>query len=837
MKKINWKKITPHLIAIGVFLVVALVYCKPALQGKVLQQSDVIHWKGMAENSMKYKETHGNYPLWTNGMFSGMPAYQIAMDPKNPFNIIYLHKVFSLFLGKPFMFFFLLCMGFYFLSQVFNVDYRIGILGSLAYAYASFSSILIVAGHETQVQAMAYMPALLGAILLVYKKRYLLGATLTAVFTGLLVAMNHLQVTYYLLIVAAFMTIYYLIEWIRAKDYKHIIKSFVIIAVTGLIGIASNLVILATTYDYSKATMRNGVLNLDSSKTNTDSSGEQGLPLWYAFQWSFEKPEVFSILVPNIYGGASGGMGVNELDKNSHLAKLATQQGASEDDAVNFAKQTGDQLGGMYWGSQPFTSGPVYFGAIICFLFLFGMIYLKRKDKWWILAACVLAIMMSWGRNFPAFNDFLFYHLPLYNKFRVPTYTLIIPQLLFPLLSVITLHQLFFLETDKAFVWKKLKLTGLVMLGVFLILLMMYSSFEYKGAEAGQIENVINQQTDKNQSTAIQSAYNALKADRQSLFADDILRSFIFIALAFACLWAYTKNKLKASYAIIAVLLLSSIDVLAEGRRYLNDDVFQSQDDQDAQNFSPSPTDQQIMQDTGYYRVLNLNADTFNDALTSYFHNSIGGYHPAKLSIYQDLITYQLSNKLNINVLNMLNTKYVITKNQQGQPEVQQNPGALGACWFVKNIEYVKNDAAAMKALDKNNPGDTAVVEQDEKNKINSTPVYDSTAKIQLIKNDNDVITYSSSSSTNEFAVFSEIYYDRGWKAYIDNKEAPIVRTDYVLRGLSIPAGNHTIRFEFKPASFYGSKTIETIASAIVWLLIVFTAVVLIRRDKSIQPV
>ncbi len=266
MKKINWKKITPHLIAIGVFLVVALVYCKPALQGKVLQQADVIHWKGMAENSMKYKETHGNYPLWTNGMFSGMPAYQIAMDPKNPFNIIYLHKIFSLFLGKPFMFFFLLCMGFYFLSQVFGVDYRIGILGALAYAYASFSSILIVAGHETQVQAMAYMPALLGAILLVYKKRYLIGATLTAVFTGLLVAMNHLQVTYYLLIVAAFMTIYYLIEWISAKDYKHIIKSFAILAVTGLIGIASNLVIIATTYDYSKATMRNGVLNLDSSQ-------------------------------------------------------------------------------------------------------------------------------------------------------------------------------------------------------------------------------------------------------------------------------------------------------------------------------------------------------------------------------------------------------------------------------------------------------------------------------------------------------------------------------------------------------------------------------------------
>ena len=833
MKNINWKRITPHLIAIGVFLIVALFYCKPALQGKVLQQGDVIHWKGMAENSMKYNNTHGSYPLWTNSMFSGMPAYQIAMDPKNPFNIVYLHKAFSLFLGKPFMFFFLLCIGFYFLSQVYGVDYRIGIGGALAYAYASFSSILIVAGHETQVQAMAYMPALLGAILLVYKKHYLIGATLTALFTGLLVAMNHLQVTYYFLIVAGFMTIYYLIEWIRAKDYTHIIKSLAILAVTAVVGIASNLVIIATTFDYSKATMRNGVLNLDSSKT--DKTSATGLPIDYAFQWSFEKPEVFSILIPNVYGGVSG---ANELGKSSHLANIAKQQGASEDDAANFAKQTGGQLGGLYWGSQPFTSGPVYFGAIICFLFLFGMIYLKRTDKWWMLVACILAIMMSWGRNFPAFNDFLFYHLPLYNKFRVPTYTLTICELLFPLLSVITLHQVFFIETDKIYLFKKLKLSGLVMLGIFLILLMMYSSFDYKGSEADQIQNAINQQTDKNQSAGIQSAYTALKADRQSLFGADIIRSFIFISLAFASLWLYIKNKIKTSYALIAILLLSSIDVLAEGRRYLNDDSFQSKDDQDEQNFTPSAQSQQILQDSGYYRVFNIDAQggPFNDALTSYFHNSVGGYHPAKLAIYQDLITYQLSNKLNINVLNMLNAKYVITKGAQNTEEVQQNPGALGAAWFVKHVQFVKDDAAAMKALDKNNPADTAIVEQDEKSKINSTPVYDSTAKIRLIKNDNDIITYTSRSNTNRFAVFSEIYYDRGWKAYIDNKETPIVRTDYVLRGLSVPAGNHTILFEFRPASFYSSKTIETIASAIVWLLILVTIFVSFKK-KPLQKI
>lgn len=829
MKKINWSKIAPHLIAIAIFLVVALIYCKPALEGKVLQQGDVIHWKGMAQNSFKFKETHGHLPLWTNGLFSGMPAFQIAMEPSNPFNLVYIHNAIS-FLGKPASFFFLLCLGFYFLSQVFKVDYRIGIAGALGYAYASFSPILVVAGHETQVLAMAYMPALLGAVMLVYKKRYWVGAALTALFTSLFVAMNHLQVTYYFLIVAAFMTICYAIEWVKAKEYKHLLKAFVVVGITGIIGVASNIVLMATTYDFSKATMRNGVLNLDSS--NAGSVKTTGLPVDYAFQWSFQKSEVLSVITPNIYGGASGADGIT---KSSHLAALAISQGAPEADAENYAKQTAYQLGGTYWGNQPFTSGPVYFGAIICFLFLFGMIYLKQKDKWWILAASVLAIMMSWGKFFPQFNNFLFDYLPLYNKFRVPTYTLIIPQLLFPLLGSLALHQLFFVETDKAYAWKKLKVAGYATAGVFLVLLMLYSSFDYKGQEAGSIEGAISQQTDKSQSAAIETAYNALKQDRQSLFGNDILRSFIFILLAFGCTWLYVKNKLKASYAVLAVLFLSCIDILSEGRRYLNDDKFQSKEDQQAQSFSPSVASQQILQDTGYYRVLNLNADVFNDALTSYFHNSIGGYNPAKLAIYQDLITYQLSNKLNINVLNMLNTKYVINKDQQGQEVVQVNPGNLGACWFAKQIAVVKDDAAAMRALDNNNPADSAIIIQtDAENLSGFKPGYDSTAKIELISNDNDIITYSSQSGTNQFAVFSEIYYQReGWKAYIDDKESPIIRTDYVLRGLAIPAGNHSIRFEFKPASFYSSETIAIIASAIIWVLLGITLFLFIKRNAN----
>jgi len=714
-------------------------------------------------------------------------------------------------------------MGFYFLSQVYKVNFKIGIMGALAYAYASFSSILVVAGHESQVLAMAYMPALLGAVLLVYQKKYWIGAALTALFTAIFIGVNHLQVTYYFLITAGFMTLYYVVVWIRAKDFKHLIKALAIVVITGVMGVCSNLVVLATTYDFSKATMRNGVLNLDSTNKATKTTG---LPIDYAFQWSFQKSEVLSVLVPNIYGGSSSGN--NGLDKNSHFAKLAVQSGVPDDQATQIASQMP-----AYWGDQPFTSGPVYFGAIICFLFLFGMIYLNRKDKWWILAVSILAIMMSWGRFFPGFNNFLFNYLPMYNKFRVPTYTLIIPQLLFPLLAVITLQQLFFDENDKVFVWKKLKISGLAMLGVFLIVLMLYSSFTYDSPKDDSIVSQLTQMTGGNKEVA-NSFYNALKQDRQSLFGSDILRSLVFIALAFAAIWLYTKNKLKASYVLIAILILSSIDVLAEGRRYLNDNNFQTSEDQQAQSFTPSPTDEQILKDTSYYRVLNLTKDVFNDAMTSYFHNSIGGYNPAKLAIYQDLITYQLSNKININVLNMLNTKYVINNTQQGEM-AQMNPGNLGACWFAKQIAYMKDDAAAMRALDNNNPADSAIVEESEKSKITFAPVFDSAAKIELIKNDNDLITYSSKSNTNQFAVFSEIYYDRGWKAYVDNKEVPIVRTDYVLRGLAIPAGNHSIKFEFKPASFYNSEILAIIASAIVWLLIATTVVLFIkRRSKQI---
>jgi len=811
----------PHVIAVAVFLIIAVIYCKPALEGKVLEQSDITNWKGMATQSIKYKETHGHLPLWTNSAFGGMPAYQIDMESSNFLSPNYLYYVSNLFLPKPIDFFFLMCISFYFLSQVLKIDYRLGILGGIAYAYASFTPIIVTVGHDTQAHALGYVPALLAAFFLVFQKRYWIGGVLSIIFTSLLIGQNHPQVTYYFIIVALAASVAYLISWLRTKQYKHITLSILILAIAGVIGAAVNLVPLATTLDFSKATMRNGTLNLDTSGKATRQSS--GLPIDYAFQWSYGPKETFTLLVPDIYGGAAG-----ELGADSHLAKVAVEKGVPDDQAEAIAKEMS-----AYWGAQPGTSGPVYVGAIMCFLFVFGMIYLKGFDKWWILAACIFAILLSWGSNFMGFNEFLFNHMPLYNKFRAPTMALVIPQFLFPLISVMALQQFIFNEKDKAYAWKKLKTAGIVMAAIFLIMGMFYANFDYK-ATNDEAQAGLAQITGGNTELA-GSLFKAFKQDRQAQFGSDILRSLIFAGLAFVAMWLLLRDKIKPVYALLALVLLGSVDVLAEGRRYLNDDKFQDADTVNNAYEQPSPIDQQILRDTGFYRVLDLTKDYSQEGYTSYFHNSLGGYSPAKLSLIEDLLTYQLRGRgsFNLQVLNMLNVKYIIAPGQQNQPQVQVNPAALGNCWFVKAIDFVKGPPEAMKALNNFNPKDTAVIEESFKPSIPFTPVADSTATIKLVKNDNDVINYTSSAKTNQLAIFSEIFYDRGWKAYVDGKEYPIIKADYALRALALPAGNHSIRFEFKPASYYQSDTIAGIASVITWLIVIGAIVVTLRTRPA----
>ena len=821
----TFKKILPHLAAVLIFLVVAVIFCSPVLSGKVVNQSDVIHWKGMAQQSIEFKEKYGHYPLWTNSMFSGMPAYQIAMESGNVISTGFFHNLFMLFLPKPIGYFFLICLCFYFLTQVFKVNPWVGILGALAYGYASYNPIIAAVGHDTKFLAMAYLPALLGSLMLLYEKKYWLGGALTALFSALEIGMNHLQISYYFFIIAAFMTVGYLYHWIKAKEYKHMALALSIAVIAGITGVLSNATNIFVTYDYSKATMRNGTLGLDSTSSN--GTKKAGLPIDYAFGWSYGVAETYTLLVPDTYGGTSTG---GTLTENSKLAKTLTEKGIPEDQAAQFAS-------GMptYWGDQPFTSGPVYLGAIICFLAIFGAIYLRTWHKWWLIAVTVLAFFMAWGKHFEAFNTFLFHYLPLYNKFRVPTLTLVIPQFTFALLSALTLQRLFFGIDSREEKWKKFKLSFLVTLGFLAVGILLYLSFDYK-AEDLQLKQIF-QQASQNQQAFADEMYRAIRGDRQSLFGSDLLRSLILIALGAGLVAAFIKNKIKFPLAIAGLLILVAFDLFGVGKRYLNSENFVDKDQYDAA-FIPTQADLEIKKDTGYYRVINLTQDVFNDAITSYHHNSVGGYHPAKLSIVEDLLTYQLRKQpMNIKVLNMLNTKYVITPNQQnGQPLAQQNPEALGAAWFVKSVSVKNGGLDIMKALDTFNPKDTAIIDAADGSKIAGIGVPDSAATINLVRNVNDEIFYNSNSSVPAFGVFSEIFYDRGWKAFIDGKESPIIRTNYVLRGLVIPAGRHDIHFVFHPESYYTGETISLIASIIILLFLVVAAFKIYQKNKKVVP-
>jgi hypothetical protein len=824
MKKGLFSRLVPHLIAIAVFLLAAVIFCSPALSGQVINQSDVVHWKGMAQNLFEYKEKFGHFPLWTTSMFAGMPAFQIAMESQNIISTGIFHDIFTLFLPKPISFFFLICVSFYFLCQVFRVNTWISVLGALAYGYASYNPVIVAVGHDTKMLAMAYVPALLGALVLLYEGKYWLGGALTALFTALLIGMNHLQISYYFLIVAGFMSIGYAYKWIKEKQVKHLVMAVAIALVAGILGVLANATNIFVTYDYSKATMRNGTLSLDTAANGQIKKA--GLPIDYAFGWSYGKAETYTLMVPGVYGGSSSG----EFDADSKLATNLVERGVPEDQAAQFAQSMP-----AYWGPQPGTSGPVYLGAIICFLFLFGMVYLKTWHKWWILAAVVLTIIMSWGKNFEGFNTFLFNNLPFYNKFRAPSMSLVVPQLLFALVAALTLQRFFFAEDSKEEKWKGLKLGALVTGGALLIGVLMYFSFDYKGENDASIQQYF-QQMMQGQQQAATDMYNDLKDSRQSLFGGDLLRSIILIVLAVGVLAAFVKNKLSFTFSIGALLILTVFDLFGVGKRYLNKDNFVDSDQYDAA-FTPTQADLQIKQDTSYYRVLNLTQDVFNDAITSYHHNSVGGYHPAKLSIVEDLLTYQLRNKqpMNFAVLNMLNTKYIIFGDQQsGQPMAQQNPQALGAAWFVHAVRFAPDGIGVMNALDNFNPQDTAIVAQSDQSKVTIPAATDSAATIQLLRNTNDEVVYRSTNAANGFGVFSEIFYDRGWKAYIDNKETPIIRTNYVLRGLNIPAGQHEIRFEFKPVSYYTGETIALVASIIIWLLLLVAAFQIYRHNKKV---
>ncbi|MFY8090723.1 MAG: YfhO family protein [Chitinophagaceae bacterium] len=820
MNKINFKKWLPHIVAIALFAVIACIYCKPIFNGQVLQQHDVSQWKGMAKQSLDFQEKNGRFPLWTNSMFGGMPAYQIAYGSENPVTVGYIQKVMELFLPAPASYFFLACLCFYILALILGCNIYVAFFTALSYAYCTYNPVIIGAGHNTKMIAIAYMPAFIGGLTLIFQKKYIIGTALTALFTSFLIGANHAQITYYAIVIAIFMAISFGIHWIINKEYKHLIMAAALSIFGGALGVGVNLVSLATTNEYSKATIRGGSILADES--GKGNSTKDGLKKDYALSYSMYKTEPLVMMVPRMYGGSNG----LEMPEDKSKAIEALQQMPQQ------VAQSLNNYVSFYWGGIGGTSGPPYVGAIICLLAFIGFVVLDSKYKYWIAAASVFTIMLSWGSFFEGFNVWMLNHLPLYNKFRAPSMILVVPTLLLCIMAALSLNKMLFGE-DKEALFAKYK-KGLMVAGGFLALaFVIYLTSDYRSENDINLIKQIEEIKDANQKSVILDAAKSLQkglvADRKSLFFNDILRTLAFMLIAAAALYFVIKNKLKWQFGLVIIGVFAFIDVMLVNVNYLSSTNYQDAEEYQS-TFNPSPADIEIQKDKSHYRVFDLTSGVntaFNGgALTAYFHNSLGGYHAAKLSLYQDLIERQFYNFPNcFPAVNMMNVKYIIQRdNQTGQPFAQQNPEALGNCWFVKNVQFKKTPLDVMNALTGFSPKDTALVEEASKSLVKYDEIADTTAAISLVKNNNDYVEYTSSSASNKFAVFSEVFYDKGWVATIDGKETPIVKTNYVLRGLSVPAGNHKIVFEFKPASYYNSQKFAIVASAIIWLLLIAAA-------------
>ena len=803
----------------------------------MLRQADVQGYTGMARQSQEFKEKHGHFPLWTESMFSGMPAYNIAMDATSSITIGYLNRIFY-FTPKPVYFFFIACICFYILTQVFSLTLLISLLGSLAFAFSTFNPILVSVGHETELVAIGYMPAVIAGLLLILRGKYLGGTALLTLFFGLQISTQHLQIVYYTgLIIAIICIVYGVTSW-KEKKFKHLLIVYSLIAISLGIGMMNYAIALLPTQEFAAETMRGGKSQLTAVDAKNKTKG--GLDKEYAFRWSYGISETLTLFVPGMQGGGSSG---KVISGESKFADKLSEAGIPEDTGLAMANSN------AYWGDQPGTAGPVYLGAVICFLFILGMVYVKSWHKWWILSVCIVGIVLAWGRHLPFINYFLFDHLPLYSKFRAPSMALVMPQIGFALLAALGLQEFISSKENKEISVKNFKTVFIASASLLLLSIIIFFMSDFKSDSDARlkdnyISSIVQQMKQGKQPVAeVQQQANqvvggwmsALHEDRKGIFQGDLFRSIIFVVLAAGLCWFYFRGKIKPVVLLSGLLILSSYDLMAEGKIYLNDENYTEPENIEA-FFAMTDADARIKADPEKnFRVFDMaGGDPFQDAHTSYYHNSIGGYHPAKLALYNDLIEHQLS-KGNQMVYNMLNTKYIIQKGRDGKVVAVPNPAAFGSCWLVSEILFVNNADQEMAALDSTNLRDTAVVENIYKSRIAFMPQKDSSASIHLIENLNDKISYGFKSKTNQFAVFSEIYYDKGWNAFIDGKTATYCRVNYVLRGMSVPAGDHTIEFRFEPKSYVLGNQISVWAAILTYLLLI-AAFLQVLGIKSLKP-
>lgn len=818
--KQNWQKaVLPHVYAILLFLGLAFLFCSPVLEGMEIRQNDTVQWQAMSQEAREYKNATGIDPLWTNAMFGGMPTYQIFMAQDN--YTYFLHQILTLGLPKPVNFYFLAMIGFYILLNVMGFRHWITIIGAIAFGFTSYTSMIISAGHDTKMFTIAYIAPMLAGILLTYRGRYWIGGVITCITLALMTTSGHYQILYYMLLVCLIIGVVYVVHAIRTRQVPHVIKASLVLIVSGALSVLPSTVNIWTTSEYSKYTMRGGHSELSAPEGEEGDKSAGGLTKSYAFAWSQGLTEPLTIFAPNLYGGQSTG----PLSTSSATYKAYTSLGMPAAQAEQYAENSP-----RYWGPQSMVDGSIYWGAVIIFLFVLALFIVKDFNKWWIVAASILGVFLAWGDNFAVFNYFLFDYLPLYNKFRAPAQALIIPQVLVPLLACWALNDAVSGTLDKTQLIKQLKKAFYITGGICLAMILGSFGIIHFTSSEDYARNFYTQITQGNQQI-IDTMMTAIIEDRASLLRIDALRSLAIMAVAFSLLWALLQQKIKPAVFFAAMTALVAVDQIPVAYRYLNKKNYVTPTDY-SRIFEPSPVDQAIKQDKDpYYRV--FNAVNFQDALNSYHHKAVGGYSPVKLALYQDLIVHQIS-KGTPGVLNMLNAKYIIFADSLGQLAYQQNPAALGNAWFVDSLVWAKNADEEMKTLDNLPTAHAAVIDERFKPVLNNfVPGRDSASQIKLTQYGLNQLNYQSSNAKPGFAVFSDVYYPAGWNVYIDGKKDEIVRVNYLLRGVKIPAGQHTIEMKFEPRSYYLGNAISRWSSALMLVLLGGALVYEIRRRRG----
>lgn len=849
------------------------------LSGKVLRQDDIMRHKGMSKEILDYRNTHNDEPLWTNSMFGGMPAYQISTLYSGNW-IGKLDNLFKLFIPLPAGYLFLYCLGFFILLLCLEVQPWLAIIGALAYGFSSYFLIILEAGHNSKANALGYLPALIGGIILLFRGKYWLGLSLTTLFTALELNANHVQISYYGYMLIAFMVLGYFITSFKEKKLKHFFKALVFLIIASIIGLLPNAASLLMTNEYGKYSTRGKSeltikanlkknQNLEEMSSNKlveeteplkneyEKNTTSGLDADYATQWSYGIGETFTFLIPDFKGGASSSIRNADADA---LKKVNPEY--REQVAANNA----------YFGDQPFTSGPVYIGAIVIFLAFLGMFIVQNPIKWPLFFATILTVALGWGNNFMSLTDFFMHHVPGYNKFRAVSMIMVIAELTLPLLAILAVNELLKSKNwndkiklhylKKEFSLKKLILFSLIIVGGFCAIAYvmpdMVNTFTAANEESIMVNQAVREGNPEPEVRRyVMELMPQLELARKAIFKSDALRSLIFILLSFGAIYLYFTNKIKKEFLLASVGFFILVDLWTVDTRYLNAQSFVTKEQNNANLITKSAADEEILQDpTLDYRVLNLTTSTFNDAATSYYHKSVGGYHGAKLKKYQELIDFHLEKEINyfykyankafasdsgtnallaqLKVLNMLNTRYfILPGGKNGQELPLLNPQANGNAWLVKTVFSVPTADDEILGLRKIDTKTQAITTDKFKQELKLKDNYTGEGSIQLKSYEPNKLVYESNCKSEEFAVFSEIYYPKGWNAYVDGKPQAHLEVNYVLRGMVLEPGKHSIEFKFEPKTYQTGNTIALIGSVLL-LITVGIGLYLDRKNNVI---